>query len=101
MIKSSEEIDLIVNRSLRQTLTRSINTVVTVIFVVVLLVFFGADSIFNFSVALFIGLISGVYSSVFIAVQLWALLKKQQLKKSDGQLVVYEEKSKDDEKILV
>ena len=101
VIKSSEEIDLIVNRSLRQTLTRSINTVVTVIFVVVLLVFFGADSIFNFSVALFIGLISGVYSSVFIAVQLWALLKKQQLKKSEGQLVVYEEKSKDDEKILV
>src|SRR5699024_1191140 len=47
VLRSEEEIDIIINRSLRQTATRSLNTVLTVIVVVVLLVLFGATSIFN------------------------------------------------------
>ncbi|WP_411844190.1 protein translocase subunit SecDF [Salinicoccus sp. HZC-1] len=101
VIRSEEEIDMIINRSLRQTLTRSFNTVLTVIIVVVFLVLFGSSAIFNFSIALLVGLISGVYSSLFIAIQLWGILKKRQFNKSDGELTVYEEKDKDDEKILV
>lgn len=96
IITKPEQIDTIVNNSIKQTMTRSINTVLTVIIVVVALILFGAPSIFNFAVALLIGLLSGVFSSVFIAVPLWGMLKKQQLKKSDGKLVVYEEKVKDD-----
>lgn len=42
-------------------MTRSINTALTVIVVVVAILFFGAPTIFNFTLALFIGLIS-VYS---------------------------------------
>lgn len=101
VIHKPETIDLIVNRSLKQTATRSINTVLTVIVVVVFLVFMGADSIFGFSLGLLIGLFSGVYSSFFIAAQLWAVLKKRQLKASGGELTVYKERKKNEEKILV
>ena len=83
VITKSEQIDDIVNRSIRQTMTRSINTVLTVVVVVIALLIFGASSIFTFSLALLIGLITGVFSSVFIAVPLWGIMKKRQLKKSD------------------
>ncbi len=102
VITTTEQIDDIVNRSIRQTMTRSINTVLTVIVVVVAILFFGAPTIFNFTLALFIGLISGVFSSIFIAVPLWGMMKKRQLKKSPKhKLVVYKEKKSNDEKILV
>ena len=80
VITKPEQIDYIVNRSIRQTMTRSVNTVLTVIVVVVAILIFGASSLFNFSLAL-IGLVSGVFSSVFIAVPLWGIMKKRQLKK--------------------
>ncbi|WP_097038578.1 protein translocase subunit SecD [Salinicoccus kekensis] len=101
VIRSEETIDMIINRSLRQTATRSINTVLTVALVVLLLVMFGSSSIFGFSLGLLIGLVSGVYSSFFIAIQLWGVLKKRQLRKNDGELVVYEDSKTNDEKILV
>ncbi|WP_017548725.1 protein translocase subunit SecDF [Salinicoccus carnicancri] len=101
VFESEDEVDMIINRSMRQTLTRSINTVLTVIIVVVFLVLFGSTAILNFSIALLVGLISGVYSSMFIAIQLWGILKKRQLRKNDGRIVVYEEKKKEEEKILV
>lgn len=101
VIRSEEEINVIINRSLRQTATRSINTILTVLVVVVFLVLFGATSIVNFSLALLIGLVSGVYSSFFIAIQLWGVLKRRQLKKSGGEVVVYTEKSKNDDKVVV
>ncbi|MGG0663627.1 protein translocase subunit SecDF [Viridibacillus arvi] len=80
-IKDSEDLANIVNKSLRQTLGRSVNTVLTVIIVVVALLFLGAPSIQNFSIALLIGLITGMYSSIFIAAQVWYSLKKRQMKK--------------------
>ena len=80
VITKPEQIDYIVNRSIRQTMTRSVNTVLTVIVVVVAILIFGASSLFNFSLALLIGLVSGVFSSVFI-VPLWGIMKKRQLKK--------------------
>lgn len=101
VIRSAEEINVIINRSLRQTATRSINTILTVLIVVIFLVLFGATSIVNFSLALLIGLVSGVYSSFFIAIQLWGVLKRRQLRKSGGEIVVYNEKSKNDDKVLV
>ncbi|MEX2947407.1 protein translocase subunit SecDF [Staphylococcus warneri] len=102
VITSNEQIDDIVNRSIRQTMTRSINTVLTVVVVVVAILLFGAPTIFNFSLALLIGLISGVFSSIFIAVPLWGIMKKRQLKKSPNhKLVVFKEKKSNDEKIVV
>lgn len=90
-IEKKEELAMIVNKSLRQTLGRSVNTVLTVVLVVAALIIFGATSILNFSIALLIGLIAGTYSSVFIAAQLWYVLKKRQLKKK-GVLVTFKEK---------
>ncbi|WP_145115267.1 protein translocase subunit SecDF [Staphylococcus argensis] len=101
VIRKPEQIDDIVNRSIRQTMTRSINTVLTVVVVVIALLIFGATSIFNFSLALLIGLVSGVISSVFIAVPLWGIMKKRELKKNNGKIVVHKEKKSNDEKILV
>lgn len=78
-IQTEQELADIVNKSLRQTLVRSVITVLTVVFVVVSLIIFGAPSIQNFSIALLIGLIAGTYSSIFIAAQLWFELKRKQL----------------------
>lgn len=102
VITKEEEIDYIVNSAIRQTLTRSINTVLTVVVVVVALLIFGASSIFNFSLALLIGLVSGVFSSIFIAVPFWGILKKRELRKSDNhKLVVYKRKRTNEEKVIV
>ncbi|MGD7044084.1 protein translocase subunit SecDF [Jeotgalibacillus proteolyticus] len=91
LVESKEQLAKVVNQSLRQTLGRSVNTVLTVVLVVVAMIFFGATSILNFSIALLIGLIAGTYSSVFIATQFWYVLKKRELKKK-GSLVTYKEK---------
>ena len=102
VITHTDQIDDIVNRSIRQTMTRSINTVLTVVVVVVAILILGAPTIFNFSLALLIGLLSGVFSSIFIAVPLWGMLKKRQFKKTkNNKLVVHKEKKSNDEKILV
>lgn len=80
-ILDNDDLAAIVNKSLRQTLGRSVNTVLTVAIVVTALLLFGSDSIRNFSIALLVGLIAGTYSSIFIAAQLWFVLKKNELKK--------------------
>ncbi len=84
--KTFENISILVNDSIWQTMTRSINTVVTVIFAAVALFIFGSESIALFSLAILIGLISGAYSSIFIASPVWLLLKKYtDPKKADAQ----------------
>jgi SecD/SecF fusion protein len=70
-VKTFKELASIVNRSLMQTFTRSINTTVTTVFAALMLLLFGATSITWFSLALLIGLIAGTYSSLFLAAQLW------------------------------
>lgn len=60
----------IVNYSLSQTLVRSLNTSLTVIFTLLALVLFGGGSTRLFVLALLIGIISGTYSSIFNASQL-------------------------------
>src|SRR5690606_22982742 len=94
-IESLHALEEVVNKSLRQTLGRSVNTVLTVVLVVIALLIFGAPSITNFSIALLIGLIAGTYSSIFIAAQLWLVLKKRELnKKGPIDIEKLEEKSK-------
>ncbi|KAA0965379.1 protein translocase subunit SecDF [Sporosarcina sp. ANT_H38] len=80
-IDNVEELADIVNKSLRQTLGRSVNTVLTVVIVVVALMLFGAESIRTFSIALLIGLFAGTYSSIFISAQIWFDLKKREINK--------------------
>lgn len=91
-ITTKEELALIVNKSLRQTMGRSINTVLTVIIVVIALIFLGAPSIQNFSIALLIGLVTGMYSSICIAAQVWYTLKSREMDKK-GTAVVKKRKN--------
>ncbi|WP_173916035.1 protein translocase subunit SecDF [Halobacillus sp. Marseille-Q1614] len=79
-VKSFKELAVIVNDSLLQTMTRSLNTVITVIFAAVMLAIFGAASITYFSLALVVGLIAGTYSSLFIASQLWLVWRGKKIK---------------------
>lgn len=80
-IKREEDLENVVNMSLNQTLTRSINTVLTVLVMVTALYIFGGSGIKNFSFAILIGLISGAYSSIFLASQIWLTWKIKDLKK--------------------
>jgi preprotein translocase subunit SecF len=60
-------IEQLINASINQTLGRTIITSLTVFFVVLILLFFGGEVIYNFAFAMTIGVISGVYSTVYIA----------------------------------
>ncbi|NMA02416.1 MAG: protein translocase subunit SecF [Clostridia bacterium] len=71
-----EAIEIVVNNSITQTLARSINTTLTVLFVLVPLYFLGGETTANFTLALIIGVTSGAYSSILIASPLWLELKK-------------------------
>lgn len=63
--------EVLVNNSLNQTLTRSFNTSITTLLVIVMLVIFGGSAIGDFATALLIGVLSGTYSSLFVAGPLW------------------------------
>ena len=65
-----------VNYSLVQTLGRSLNTSLTVVFVLLALLLFGGASIKNFVLALLIGVVSGTYSSIFNAAPLLVVWHK-------------------------
>ncbi|WGG44353.1 protein translocase subunit SecDF [Rossellomorea sp. DA94] len=96
-LKTDKDIEEVVNQSIRQTMGRSVNTVLTVVFTVIALMIFGSESIRNFSIALLVGLISGTYSSVFIASQVWLVMKKKELKKKGTIKTVKEKKTWSDE----
>ncbi|ABS23351.1 protein translocase subunit SecDF [Bacillus cytotoxicus] len=91
-IRDSKDLEEIVNASIRQTIGRSINTVLTVLFPVIALMIFGSESLRNFSFALMIGLVVGTYSSVFVASQIWLMLEKRRLKKGKKKIVAEESK---------
>jgi len=57
----------IINKSINQTLSRTIITSLTVEFVLLALLLFGGEVLRGFSLALFVGCISGTYSTIFIA----------------------------------
>lgn len=75
----------LVNKSINQTMARSINTVVTVIISILCLyiagIYFGVQSIREFTFPLLIGIISGAYSSIFIASPLWVMWRESASKK--------------------
>ena len=80
--KGGDLIELI-NHSIMQTMTRSIYTVLTVLFTVVSLFVFGGETTKNFALALLIGISCGAYSSIFNASPLWYDLKRIADKKAN------------------
>lgn len=67
MMPEAKSFDDILNRSLSDTLTRSILTTATTLFAVLALFIFTTGSIKDFSLAMIVGLISGIYSSIYIS----------------------------------
>lgn len=65
----------LVNDSIMQTLARSVNTILATLLTLLALFFFGGETTKNFVLAMMIGIVSGGYSSVFIAGPLYADLK--------------------------
>src|SRR3984893_5952401 len=65
--RAGETFEDVVNHSLAQTLTRSLNTSLTVILTLVVLMLFGGVTIRTFVLALLIGITTGTYSSIFVA----------------------------------
>ena len=75
------EYETLVNHSIIQTLQRSINTqLMTVEFLLLALAFFGGVTLRQFVVVLLVGLMSGTYSSIFIAAPVLVVWEKQEWK---------------------
>jgi preprotein translocase subunit SecF len=66
-IYAGQSIEFIINHSISQTLVRSLNTSLTVLFVLLAMLLFGGETIRYFVLALFIGIVTGTYSSIFVA----------------------------------
>jgi len=67
-----------VNRSIWETLTRSINTTLTVLLPVICLLAFGGATLKDFAFALLVGILSGAYSSIFVASPIATILKERE-----------------------
>jgi preprotein translocase subunit SecF len=78
---SKEQFPEIVNRSLNETLVRSINTSLTVLITLLAIYIFGGESIKGFALALLIGVTFGTYSSIFVASALLVTIYKFKLAK--------------------
>ena len=71
----------LVDMSISQTLSRSINTSITTFIMVFVLYIFGVSSIREFALPLMVGILSGTYSSIFIASPLWFIFRTRQDKR--------------------
>jgi SecD/SecF fusion protein len=68
----------VVNESLAETITRSLNTSLVTLIPVVLLFIFGSGALKDFAFALVVGIASGAYSSIFIAAPLLAIFLERE-----------------------
>ena len=80
-ISKIDDLKDLVNISIRRCLYRTILTTITTLLPVVVLMMFGAEEIINFNIALFVGFIAGVYSSIFISNQIWYYLEKRKIER--------------------
>jgi preprotein translocase SecF subunit len=78
-LMAGEPYDKIVNTSILQTMTRSFNTLATVVITLVALLALGGASLQNFGFALLVGICSGGYHSIFYSAPLVLVFRKRQL----------------------
>lgn len=76
-VKDANSLSEVSNVSLTQTLSRTINTSITTFIMVFMLWLLGVATIRDFSLPLMVGLISGSYSSICVATQLWFVFKRK------------------------
>ena len=83
-VMAGDPYDRIVNTSILQTMTRSVNTLATVVVTLVALLAFGGASLQNFAFALLVGICSGGYHSIFYSAPLVHVLRERQSKSAAG-----------------
>ena len=76
-LRRGDALDLTVNKSVSQTLNRSINTVLTSLFPLIMLFIMGGSSLKYFVLVMILGFIIGCNSSIFITSQVWYDLKEK------------------------
>jgi preprotein translocase SecF subunit len=81
-VMAGENYEKIVNTSILQTMTRSVNTLATVVITLVALLAFGGASLQNFAFALLVGICSGGYHSIFYSAPLVYILREREQKKA-------------------
>ena len=97
-VKTSEDINKIVDTSVKRVLSRTILTSVTTIIPVIILLIMGAREIVNFNIALLVGFIFGTLSSIFVSNYLWSKLEYIRITKpikdddDDGEITEYKVK---------
>lgn len=76
--KKGETISEITNRSINESMGRTINTTLTTLITIVVLYIVGVQSIKEFAFPLIVGVLAGAYSSIFIASPWWAAWKESE-----------------------
>ena len=87
-----EYYDQVVNTSVDQTFNMMINGSLTTLLPVIFLLVIGSRSIFTFNIAMFVGLIAGTFSSMFVAPTVWRMLRKRRSTTKPKQKKVRSEK---------
>ena len=74
-VLTKDELKEIANKSIKETMLRSINTTITTMLPIICLIIFGSKEILEFDIAILIGLVAGAYSSILISGSLWVILE--------------------------
>ena len=91
-ITKKEDLPELVNDSVRLTFFRSLMTTSTTIVPIICLIVLGSHEILNFNIALLVGFIAGVFSSIYISNSLWLILEGKRLSKAPKVKKAKEEK---------
>ncbi len=94
-LRDNKDMELaeLVNLSVSQTLSRSINTSLTTVIMVIVLYILGVESIREFALPLIVGIVAGTYSSVCLTSAMWYVMKKRFPGKKDSSPKKVEKKS--------
>ena len=86
-----DTLEMLVNKGIQSTFLRSVYTTLTTLIPVIILLLLGTNDILTFNVAMLIGLISGTYSSIYIATTIFLWLEKKSLGKPKKKAKVYKD----------
>ena len=78
--KKDETISAMVDRSIFETMGRTINSTITTLITIILIYILGVSTIKDFSLPLIVGIIAGAYTSIFIASTFWAAWRESEMK---------------------
>lgn len=79
MRKKNETISEMTDRSILETMGRTINSTITTLITIVLIYILGASTIKDFALPLIVGIIAGAYTSIFLASTFWAVWKESDI----------------------